>query len=238
MPEPQRGDATLVQHPATLAGVFLLSLGLILTELLLTRVFSVLFMYHFAFLVISLALFGMGVGGVAVYLFPDAFAGDLQRRIVTLVLCFGAALVCLVVFLFDLPIAPSGSLKGVLATALVYIVAALPFFFGGTCLSLLLSRAGQGVPRVYFVDLVGAGTGCLLIIPFLNYLGGVTALLSTAAVAGAAALMFSLPIRPVAAPAAGAGRLLQRTLTVLALLLGAAALATCLAEPAAAWLGG
>jgi hypothetical protein len=237
MPDTQRDDAPLVQHPATLAGVFLLSLGLILTELLLTRVFSVLFMYHFAFLVISLALFGMGVGGVAVYLFPQYFSGDLQRRIVTLVLCYSAALVFLVVFLFDLPLSPSSSLRGVLSTTMVYLVAALPFFFGGTCLSLLLSRAGQQVPRVYFVDLIGAGTGCLLIIPFLNYLGGVTALLSTAAVAGAAAMMFSLPEEPLTAPTSEAGRLLQRTLIVLALLLGAAAVATIVVEPAAAWFG-
>ena len=36
----------------------------LLLELSLTRIFSVVFYYHFAFLAISIALFGLGVGGV------------------------------------------------------------------------------------------------------------------------------------------------------------------------------
>lgn len=237
MPDSSRADSAFVQHGATLCGVFLISLGLILTELLLTRVFSVLFMYHFAFLVISLALFGMGVGGIGVYLFPGAFAGDLQRSLVTLVLGFAAAVVFLVLFLFNVPLVPSASVRGMLSSALIYLVASVPFFFGGTCLSLLLLRAGQAVNRVYFVDLVGAGTGCLLIVPAINGLGGVTALLSAAAVAAVAALMFALPARRVALAEEAPGRLLQRTVLIIATLCTAAAAATLVMEPVAAWVG-
>lgn len=237
MPEPQRAESAVVQHPATLGGVFLISLSLILTELVLTRVFSVLFMYHFAFLVISLALFGMGVGGICVYLFPGRFAADLQRRLVVLVLGFVAAVVFLVLFLFNVPLAPTASLGGMLASALIYLVASVPFFFGGTCLSLLLSRAGQGVSRVYFVDLLGAGSGCLLVVPALNLLGGVTALLSAALAGAAAALLFALPPRRVVSAGEGAGRLLQRTFAVVAAVCLLGALITVFAEPAAAWLG-
>ena len=42
--------------------------GTLLLELALTRIFSVVFYYHFAFLAISIALFGLGVGGVLSYL--------------------------------------------------------------------------------------------------------------------------------------------------------------------------
>ena len=39
----------------------------LLLELSLTRIFSVVFYYHFAFLAISIALFGLGLGGVFSY---------------------------------------------------------------------------------------------------------------------------------------------------------------------------
>jgi predicted membrane-bound spermidine synthase len=218
-------------------GVFCISLTLLLGELLLTRIFSVIFMYHFAFLVISLALFGLGVGGIAVYLYPKRFGGDLQRRLVTQTLIFTASMVFLVLFLFNLPLTPSSSLRGTLTIALVYVVSAVPFFVGGTCLSLLLSRSGQEVNRIYFFDLLGAGASCLLIIPALNYLGGVTSLLTASAGAALAALMFAWP-RPRVAPVRDdAGQLLQRTLTVLVTAFAAATIAVLVAEPVAAWVG-
>src|SRR4029079_6832055 len=55
-------------------GVALASFATIALELLLTRVYSVTMYYHFAFMVISLALLGLAVGGVALYLFPGFFA--------------------------------------------------------------------------------------------------------------------------------------------------------------------
>jgi len=49
------------------AGVSLTTLATLLLELALTRIFSVVFYYHFAFLAISIALFGLGAGGVFSY---------------------------------------------------------------------------------------------------------------------------------------------------------------------------
>src|ERR1039458_6274816 len=48
--------------------VALTTLATLLLELSLTRIFSVVFYYHFAFLAISIALFGLGVGGVFSYI--------------------------------------------------------------------------------------------------------------------------------------------------------------------------
>ena len=47
--------------------VALTTLATLLLELSLTRIFSVVFYYHFAFLAISIALFGLGAGGVFSY---------------------------------------------------------------------------------------------------------------------------------------------------------------------------
>jgi spermidine synthase len=230
-------EARFIKQGATLLGILTLSLSLLLTEILLTRVFSVLFMYHFAFLVISAALFGLGVGGIAVYLYPERFGGDLQSRLVSLTLCFAAALVMLVLFLFNLPLVPSTSIQGTVVLVVVFVASALPFFVGGACLALLLSRAGQDVNRLYFFDLLGAGIGCLLIIPALNHLGGVTSLLCASAGAALSALCFSLPSRQPFATDQDSCRLLRRTLVVLAFGLGLGALLTIIAEPLVLWFG-
>src|SRR5579862_9517456 len=53
---------------ALLAGVAISSFAALLLELALTRLFSVVLFYHFAFLAISIALLGLGSGGVFAYL--------------------------------------------------------------------------------------------------------------------------------------------------------------------------
>src|SRR5947208_10130774 len=50
-----------------LAGVALISGTLLMTELALTRIFSVVMYYHFAFLAISIALFGLSASGIFAY---------------------------------------------------------------------------------------------------------------------------------------------------------------------------
>src|SRR5512140_940819 len=51
-----------------LAGIALVSATLLMTELALTRIFSVIMYYHFAFLAISIALFGLSASGVFAYI--------------------------------------------------------------------------------------------------------------------------------------------------------------------------
>ena len=51
-----------------------------MTELALTRIFSVTMYYHFAFLAISIALFGLSASGVYVFLLPRAARWRARRR--------------------------------------------------------------------------------------------------------------------------------------------------------------
>src|ERR1700722_20700581 len=64
-----------------LAGVALASFAALLLELGLTRLFSVVLFYHFAFLAISIALLGLGAGGVFAYLGKRWFARFESRRV-------------------------------------------------------------------------------------------------------------------------------------------------------------
>src|SRR3954469_11921177 len=76
----QQHGATLYTHMKRhLAGVALTSATLLMTELALTRIFSVVMYYHFAFLAISIALFGLSASGVFAFTFRktlDRFSTD------------------------------------------------------------------------------------------------------------------------------------------------------------------
>src|ERR1019366_4723324 len=65
MPGPYKTPPT--PWPQVYLCVGLTTMATLLLELSLTRIFSVVFYYHFAFLAISIALFGLGVGGVFSY---------------------------------------------------------------------------------------------------------------------------------------------------------------------------
>src|SRR6516164_160721 len=65
--------------PLLYTAVSLTTLATLLLELSLTRIFSVVFYYHFAFLAISIALFGLGVGGVFSYVIAGWRAPLYQR---------------------------------------------------------------------------------------------------------------------------------------------------------------
>src|SRR5436305_8046048 len=65
-----------ISEKTLLAGLALTSFAALLLELALTRLFSVVLFYHFAFLAISIALLGLGAGGVFAYLLKNRLAAS------------------------------------------------------------------------------------------------------------------------------------------------------------------
>src|SRR5436189_6484000 len=70
-----------VSDRTLLAGVALSSFSALLLELALTRLFSVVLFYHFAFLAISIALLGLGAGGVFAHLWKLRLNAWETRRV-------------------------------------------------------------------------------------------------------------------------------------------------------------
>ena len=56
-------NSSATRNRLLLLGVTITSMAGLIIELALTRLFSVLFYYHFAFMAISVALLGLGAGG-------------------------------------------------------------------------------------------------------------------------------------------------------------------------------
>ncbi len=152
--------------PQLYLGVAFTTLATLILELSLTRIFSVVFYYHFAFLAISIALFGLGAGGLFSYIVVSR-GGNIYYKLGILAVVNSVAVLASLAFILT----RSGEL-GNLTLGAVYFASALPFFFSGAVISIAVAEGIQRVDRVYFFDLLGAAGGCLVLVPFLNYLGG------------------------------------------------------------------
>ena len=178
-----------------LVGIGAVSAALLMTELALTRIFSVTMYYHFAFLAISIALFGLSASGVLVYALRRRLAafgtrellsaGALVHGVATL-----AALACLVRIRVGLNYSPQ-NLALMLA---IYGLAALPFFTGGAVISLAFARLTTRINLLYAADLIGAAAGCLGLIPLLNHLGAPGVVMIAAALSVLAAVGFTTAV--------------------------------------------
>ena len=178
-----------------LVGIGAVSAALLMTELALTRIFSVTMYYHFAFLAISIALFGLSASGVLVYALRRRLAafgtrellsaGALVHGVATL-----AALACLVRIRVGLNYSPQ-NLALMLA---IYGLAALPFFTGGAVISLAFARLTTRINLLYAADLIGAAAGCLALIPLLNHLGAPGVVMIAAALSVLAAVGFTTAV--------------------------------------------
>jgi spermidine synthase len=156
-----------------LFGIFFISMGMLLQEIILTRIFSVTMFYHFAFMVVSITLFGIGVSGIWVYLNPKRFSRDqAPKQMARSALLFAIAVPLCFILQRNLPAAADSPRWGLLYLAATYVLIAVPFFLGGTAISLALTHWSTGVSTLYFADLVGASIGCALVFPGLTFLTG------------------------------------------------------------------
>ncbi len=145
-------------------GIYLLSFSTLLFEISLTRVFSIAQWYHFAFMVVSMALLGYGASGSFLAIFPSIFKKDISS-----VLSNGAFLFSVSAILsyalanriaFD-PVKIAWDPLQIIYLFIYYLLLSIPFFFSGMTISAAISVFGDRVHRIYFSDLLGAGSGCL-----------------------------------------------------------------------------
>jgi hypothetical protein len=175
-----------------LVGVGAIAGAILMVELALTRIFSVTMYYHFAFLAISIALFGLSASGVYVYVMRRAFDRQSTERLLTLhSLLFAAATVLALAALVRIRVGLNYSHENLVKMIAIYTLAALPFFTGGAVISLAITRLRKHVNVVYGADLIGAAAGCLLLLPLLNRFGAPGVVLLAAVLGGGAALLFS-----------------------------------------------
>ncbi len=152
----------------------------LLYELNLVKIFDTLWASNFSYIVISLAMFALGLAGIYTTLSPIR-ADALGNKILP-ILCvlFGLSILgtLLIINHFPFDIVNMGkkpwlvvldipiplSIRNIFIT-IGYIT--VPFFISGLILTTLFSNYAKDIQRLYFYDLVGASIGCVIIIPLL-----------------------------------------------------------------------
>ncbi|MDH4271617.1 MAG: hypothetical protein OEW18_06540, partial [Candidatus Aminicenantes bacterium] len=163
---------------------------------LLTRIFSVTMWYHFAFMAISVAMFGMTVGAICVYLLPKVFTEERAPAQLSLTsLLFSLTVVASFLIHIRLPQVPLDSFRALFTLVATFGIVSVPFIFSGMCVCLALTKFPRQVSKLYAADLAGAATGCLLLMILLKVIDGPTAVVAVACVAAFGALLFATDIR-------------------------------------------
>ncbi|MGD0764693.1 MAG: hypothetical protein ABR978_00075, partial [Dehalococcoidia bacterium] len=176
----------------TYIGLFLVTLSTLMYETLLTRIFSVTMWYHFAFVAISVALFGMTVGALIVYLLPGRFpVARTNDRLIVFSLLFSVSIVISFLTQLAIPFVPKWSIAGVYSVGFLYLVISVPFVFSGICVCLALTRFPQQISRLYAADLIGAAVGAIALVWLLNQIDAPSAVIAIAALPSVAGLWFA-----------------------------------------------
>jgi len=174
-----------------LTGIALSSFSALLLELALTRLFSVVLFYHFAFLAISIALLGLGAGGVFAHLRKEWLNSRGLRGIAAV--CAAVAAIAIPVVL-EIVLHTPVSLKltggNFLRLTAIYMASAVPFFLTGLQFSVIFARVSSQIPRLYGADLAGGALACVAVVPLLNWIGGPNVILFSAVVSAVAAIVW------------------------------------------------
>jgi hypothetical protein len=155
-----------------LASLFILSLSVLLFELTLTRIFSIILWYNYAFMAISVAFFGLGIGSLLIHITKNRMKREaLPNKIIQFTLAFA---VSLPVFLFVIGhlIPPSISF-----IYLFFLASSIPFFFAGLSMALIYLAMPRQITKLYFIDLAGASVATLILDPLIRGLGAESVLL-------------------------------------------------------------
>jgi spermidine synthase len=177
-----------------LSGLALTSFAALLLELSLTRLFSVVLFYHFAFLAISIALLGLGAGGVFAYLWKSKLAKFATRTLAARLCALNALVIVGVLeIVLHVPVALDVTGKNFFRLTVLYLTAAVPFFLTGLLFSIVFARECAHIPRLYGADLCGGALACLAVVPLLNWLGGPNAILVSSIALACAAMIWAGP---------------------------------------------
>ncbi len=201
-------------------GIFLLSMAGLCLEITLTRIFSLAQWYHFAFMAVSIALLGFGASGSFLSLFPNLAKRNPTRLLANLSLLLTVGILASHLNVNYIPFDSyriAWEREQILFLAIYYLFLALPFFFSGLAVGVLLAARPEQAGKIYSFNLAGSAVGCVVAVVALPLLGGAGTVMLSALLGALAAVVFalegppspnpSLPGRGIQTPPPGRGRL-------------------------------
>jgi hypothetical protein len=190
------------------AGMALCSVGVLMQEILLTRIFSFTIWYHLAYLTISTALLGFGAAGSLLAVFPEWIREQPTRFAARCSAGAGVTLILSLAALGPRPISPDEMISnpGTFFLQLFgyYAVVTVPFLLAGLAVATPLTAFPTAANRLYAADLLGAGLGCVAAVTALSFVDGPASIFIAAAFFLAAGASYALPDRLAIGLLAGA----------------------------------
>ena len=175
-------------------GILLISVSTLLLEFTLIRVLSVSLWYHFAFMIISIALLGFGISGVTIVISKRINKAELNTFLTFVSLLYSLSILVSFIILNKIPFDPFSLFiesSQLIYLPLYYLTITLPFFLAGLIIGQMFTRFKNEINKLYFFDLVGAGLSCFVFILVLPAFGGSGGVIASSLIAAIAAIIFS-----------------------------------------------
>jgi hypothetical protein len=150
--------------------IFLVAFAALLLEISYTRVFSFKVFSYYTYLIIGLALLGIGAGGVFVALFQRLRDSAPERLLPVLSLIGGATVGIGYFIIAAVELSthrPPSSPAQVIRLVVVCLTLFSSFLSIGLMIAAIFARRSAWIHRLYFADLAGAGLGCAAAIPMM-----------------------------------------------------------------------
>ncbi len=176
--------------------ILLISFSALLLEISYTRIISFKLFYYYTYLVIGLALLGIGAGGVLV-----AVSSRLRRASTETILMWGLLLgaasvgigyvIVALVSTDTLAIWEYGtwnSFESIAALLVICLAMFSSFIAAGVMIATLFGRRSEQIGRLYFADLLGAGLACAVVVSLIGWIGPPSTLLLSGLVLALAGL--------------------------------------------------
>jgi len=176
-------------------GLLLISLSALMLEFTLIRVLSVSLWYHFAFMIISIALLGLGISGVTILLSDKINKAEINKFLTVTSLCYAVSILVSFTLMNKIPFEPFSLLidgMQFVYLPIYYLLITLPFFLAGLVIGQLFTRYKTEISRLYFFDLLGAGLSCFVFIIVLPLFGGSGGIAISSIIACLACLTFAM----------------------------------------------
>jgi len=169
--------------------LFLISFSVFLYQVCLLRILSIADFYHFAFLIVSVALLGFGISGSFLYFFINKIK---DSRLLLIIFAFGFSLSVIISFIV-INLVPFDSFKiaweirQIFYLFIYYLFMIIPFFFGGCFIGYVFYQ--QDKPSLtYFFNLIGSAIGAIAFL-FLILITNKTGIILISSCLGLAAVL-------------------------------------------------
>jgi hypothetical protein len=176
-------------------GIMLVSLSILMLEFTLIRVLSVSLWYHFAFMIISIAMLGFGISGVTLIISNRLRKIELNLFLTVTSVLYAISIIGSFIIINKIPFEPFSLFTDssqFLYLFIYYLVIILPFFLGGLVIGQLFTRFKANIGQLYFYDLVGAGLSCFVFILVLSIFGGSGGVVTSSIIGCIGAILFSI----------------------------------------------